>query len=371
MGGVYAWSLFVPMMKTQLGFSTAQTQLMIGMTLAVFALSMLITGKLEKKYGSRTLGLLSGFFMFSGYLLAGFSGGKFWPMCLSISIFAGIATGCGYVAGLIVPAKNYPNHRGLVVGISAAGFGGGAIILTYLVKYLISIQPDIGVLELFKFVGLLYGFIYAISFYFLQYDGSGKSTENLSLFKSSISFANPKFLILFFTMFSGAFAGLLVLSNLKPMVLSFGFSESVATFAISLYAIGNMLGRVFWGYTADKIGAIRSTISAFLVLLFFVLMLNMLPHTEIYIALTLVGIGLGYSSLFVLLPMLTTKVFGLDQFGTVYPYIFIAYGLAAITGPYLAGYIFDLNKSYSIAVLLSSALGASALAVFWFNRNRI
>ncbi|MBY0424354.1 MAG: hypothetical protein K2Q22_01855, partial [Cytophagales bacterium] len=47
LGGVYAWSIFVPMLKKQLTYSTSQTQLIVGLTLGVFTVSMIGAGRLE------------------------------------------------------------------------------------------------------------------------------------------------------------------------------------------------------------------------------------------------------------------------------------------------------------------------------------
>jgi OFA family oxalate/formate antiporter-like MFS transporter len=55
MGSVYAWSIFVPLMKSQWGFSTAEIQLTIGFCIATFAFAMLFTGNLEKKIGPRNM----------------------------------------------------------------------------------------------------------------------------------------------------------------------------------------------------------------------------------------------------------------------------------------------------------------------------
>jgi OFA family oxalate/formate antiporter-like MFS transporter len=104
-GSVYAWSVFVPELKTVYGFSTAQTQLVFGVLTAIFPTTMIFAGRVERRIGSRPLTALAALFFGSGYLLAGFSGGLFAGVLLGIGVLAGIGTGFGYLAALTTPSN--------------------------------------------------------------------------------------------------------------------------------------------------------------------------------------------------------------------------------------------------------------------------
>ena len=56
-GGVYAWSIFVPPLTANYNLTTVQTQIVFGFTIAVFSIAMIFAGKTEKKYGGTGLGL--------------------------------------------------------------------------------------------------------------------------------------------------------------------------------------------------------------------------------------------------------------------------------------------------------------------------
>ena len=170
LGGVYAWSIFVPLLKAELGFSSTQTQILIGSTLGIFALTMTVSGRLEQRFGPRLVASLSGFCLFLAYFLASKTQGEFSLLLLTISLLAGLATGFGYVVCLVVPAKNFPNHKGLAVGISLSGFGAGAILLSHYIKSLMEIQSDISILTIFFKVSLVYGMAALIAIPFLKYD---------------------------------------------------------------------------------------------------------------------------------------------------------------------------------------------------------
>ena len=134
LGGIYAWSELVPALEETVGLSIAQTQIIFGCLFGVFTVSMVLAGKLLYRFGPRVLAGVAGLFFGAGYLVASYSGGSFPLMLLGISLLAGIGTGTGYVCPLTTCMKWFPNHRGLVTGISMAGFGGGAVLLSALAE---------------------------------------------------------------------------------------------------------------------------------------------------------------------------------------------------------------------------------------------
>ncbi len=369
LGGIYAWSIFVPMMKAQLGFSTAQTQLLIGFTLATFALTMTFSGKLERRFGPMPLCIFSGLALFLSYFLGSLSGEHFWLFFFAFSLLAGLSTGLGYVCALVVPARLFPNQKGLAVGLSVAGFGGGAIFLSYLIAYLQSNEKAISLHHLFFYISGLYATIFLVATPLMRYPGSGNKSEKIGLFSIGFSMRDPRYRLLFFGMFAGSFAGLLVLGIVKPMLLSFGMSEAQSTFGISIIALGNMSGRFFWGAVADRLGPVFCILSAFSILSLSVLLLSFIP-TGAFSVLSLLGlIGLSYGAFFVLFPMLTSRIYGLEKLGSVYPFVFLAYGFAGISGPYAAGYIFDLSQSYAPALGISFGICSIGLLTFWLKKD--
>jgi OFA family oxalate/formate antiporter-like MFS transporter len=371
LGGVYAWSIFVPMLKKQLDFTTTQTQIIIALTLAIFALFMVVAGKLERKYGPRKVSTLGLIFLFLGYMLASFSGGNFVVLCLGIGLLCGIGTGCCYVCGVVVAAKNFPNNKGLATGISVAGFGAGAILLSFVVKYLLGVYPDLSVLDLFKYIGVIYAIIITFFVIFQNYEGAGDPSAKVSIGDRAVSFTDKKFLVLFFTMCAGSFAGLLVLTNVKPIALSYGFAEEIATLSITVLSLGNMSGRVIWGFVQDKIGTDRSVMFAYVILIAAAIIFNFIGVSAFMLFTTIILVGLGYSCIFVLFVTKTAQIYGVDKLGLVYPYVFLSYGVAAITGPMLGGVIYDISHSYNVALVISGVISLSGLVYYQMNVKKL
>ncbi len=370
LGGVYAWSIFVPMLKKQLNYSTSQTQLIVGLTLGIFASSMIFSGKFQKKFGPQLTASLGVICLFLGYILAYYSQGNFLILSLSIGGLCGIGTGFCYVCCLVVPAHNFPDHKGLATGIAVGGFGAGAILLTYVVKFMLAAAPDSTVLELFRLIGISYAIVISISIIFLRFN----TKPNIPVSETSIpsfSFTDPRFIILFVTMFAGTFAGLLILGNAKPLALSLGYNEEVATLSITLLAIGNMSGRVFWGWLLDKIGVDKSLLYAYFILFFAIVLVSFVSPSEWMLNVVLVLVGLGFSSNFVLFAGKTAQIYGIDKLGLIYPFIFLAYGIAGVIGPFVGGWLFDINQNYSLALLISGGMTLFGLILYQGSLTKI
>ncbi len=79
------------------------------------------------------------------------------------------------------------------------------------------------------------------------------------------------------------------------------------------------------------------------------------------------GIGFGFGANFVLFARETATLYGANNLGYVYPYIFLGYGISGIIGPVTGGLIFDLSGSYSLAAYIAAILSITGAIVFLFN----
>ncbi len=56
---------------------------------------------------------------------------------------------------------------------------------------------------------------------------------------------------------------------------------------------------------------------------------------------------------------------GVSKIGTIYPLVFLAYGLAAIVGPMIGGLFFDITGSYSVALLIGVVICFLAFLIYF------
>lgn len=160
--------------------------------------------------------------------------------------------------------------------------------------------------------------------------------------------------------FAGAFTGILVIGNLKPIALTQNIDEST----IVLFALANFLGRIVWGWLSDfysntvlvPIALILQGIAA-LGLIYF-------QKTDLIFILLVVIVGFCFGANFVLFARETIHKFGLSSYDKVYPYIFLDYGLGGIIGSVVRGKVFDAFGSYLSAMIFAFILSLIASIVY-------
>ncbi|PKL49267.1 MAG: hypothetical protein CVV42_06990 [Candidatus Riflebacteria bacterium HGW-Riflebacteria-2] len=351
LGGIYAWSSFVQPLTETFGLSRGQCGAIFGLTIAVFTIAMIPAGKFLNRYGASKTALTGSLFFAVGHILASYGNGNFVSLLFGYGLVVGTGIGFGYVCPLTTCMKWFPENRGLVTGIAVAGFGGGAIILSSVAEYLLYVQ-NYTVLELFRFIGAMFGSTAVIASLFIKDPPIHKSpverSDNADLFPHLLS---RTFVLTFLAMFAGTFSGLLIIGNLKPMMLDFGLGEMHATLAISLFAIGNILGRVIWGQIYDKFGAKNTILLSQILLFTALLLLNAGGSTSLLLTTMLIGAGFG--SCFVVYASTIVDRFGVKLFASLYPLCFLGYGLAAIIGPTSGGWLADNTGSFSSSINLS------------------
>jgi len=386
LGAIYAWSAFTGLLKASVenggyGFSVGQTQWIFSVGLAVFAVVMVWAGRQQAKIGPRPIAIAGGIVLGLGYILGGFLGKTFMSQLICIGVIGGAGIGLGYVVPIAVGVKWFPDKKGLISGLAVAGFGFGATLWVKLAggfKSLLWVVP-------WEFDGLLRtadGFmglpgvqavflIYGVMFLVLVVLGSIVMVNPPAGYKpagwtpppatagasgavdmtTGQMMRTPQFYMIWLTFFGSAMAGLMVIGCIAlfgkaALVNSGAVSDPVAAAtaagsAMALYAIFNGLGRIAWGSVSDKIGrkAALTLMCAFqgvIMLAFFYM-----GGSELGLIIAACIIGFNFGGNFSLFPAATADFFGNKNVGLNYGWVFLAYGVAGIVGPFLAGYFVD------------------------------
>ncbi len=361
LGGIYAWSIFVPYLMRDYKLSSGECGFIFGFSILSFTVTMLFSGRVIALRGTRFCAAIATLLFTAGYLLASFSNGSFALLWLGIGVVAGVGIGFGYVCPLTVGMKWFPDNKGLVTGVAVAGFGGGAVLLTTIAEAALS--RSVNVLVFFRWFALCSGLILLIAAALLS--EPDVNDEEIRAFNLRTAILSPGFALILPGMFAGTFAGLLIIGNLTPLTLRAGLSESAATVAVSIFAIGNALGRVVWGWLSDQI-AYRSI---YLSLVIFAAVTTLLLFTlPMWLHISVAGmLGFSFGSNFVIYASYISRYFGVTAFTQLYPLCFQSYGVAGLIAPGVGGWLADLTNSYSSALTLCIALLLCAALFIFFN----
>lgn len=365
LGGVYAWSIFVPELKNNYGFSSTQVQLIFGVLIAIFPTTMVFAGKLEHRFKPRTHGIISALLFSSGYLLSGFSNGNFYLILIGIGLLAGIGTGFGYLAALTTPVKWFPDKRGMVTGIVAAGFGLAAVLLSTLIELLLKRGFD--VLEIFTLIGIVYG---SIILFFALLMKKPNYTSDVPKVKISFMLGNKQFLKSVAGVFFGTFAGLLIIGNLSSIGAEYQLEAHTLVIGVSFFAIANFTGRLSWGFLSDHFNAARCITIALLFQAAGIFLIGFIQLTPFLYILLSFMIGFGFGGNFVLFAKVTSQTFGLANLGIVYPYVFLGYGAAGIFGPLTGGMLYDHFQNFNAATYIAALMSVAGAVLYLFGTKQ-
>lgn len=357
LGCVYAWSAFVPSLANEHRLTNGRCGLIFGITIAVFTVVMIAAGRLLVTFGPRIIAVSGALLFSAGYLLASFSSGRFDLIFIGIGVLKGAGIGACYVCPLTVAMKWFPNYKGLVTGITVAGFGGGAIIISNLVHFML-VQLEMNVLQVFRINGIVLGTIAFVAAMLLkepQVHNLDSSKINISLKAIKQHIMSKTFVMLWIGMFAGTFAGLLVVGNLKPIILSGGFDDRIATLGISIFAVGNALGRIVWGQIHDRLN-VRATVLFSLSSLAIALAPLAARISEGYLLMTIGIAGAGFGACFVVYALSIVRIYGTQLFPVLYPICFLGYGLAGIIGPAMGGWLADLTNSFTAGIIIGISI---------------
>ncbi|MDG5800541.1 MFS transporter [Marinilabiliaceae bacterium ANBcel2] len=365
LGTIYAWSIYVPYLTNDYNLSTAQTQIVFGAFISIYTITMILVRNIIEKYGPKITGILAALLYISGYLLIYFGGVSFPVLFIGISLLSGIATGFGYLISISVPVAWYPQKKGLITGLVSGGFGAGAIAESYIAGNLIS--REINLELVFLILGITKGIIFLIaSSLIVKKNDRSISASDLIPVKNLIN--DKRFIKLFIAIFTGTFAGLMIVGNLRPIGQQYSIPTNTLIMGITIFSVANFSGRMIWGWINDYIaGKILIPLSLILTGIFtlYAGTVTLTPTTYI-IAAFLTGFIFGAN--FVLYANETAKVYGLHNLGKIYPFIFFGYGISGIAGPSAGGVLKDLTGTYQSASILALILALLVTILLLFSQ---
>ena len=147
LGAVYIWSVFQTPLKAYFpDWTETQVTLPAKIVLAFFALSVIVGGRFQDKFGPRIVATAGGLTLGLGLVLARFTGhfestvAIVW-LILTFSVIGGCGIGIAYVCPIATCVKWFPDKRGLITGLAVAGFGAGAFFFAPLAKAFVSDAP--------------------------------------------------------------------------------------------------------------------------------------------------------------------------------------------------------------------------------------
>ena len=127
LGTLYAWSVFVAPLEKEFGWKRAETSNVFTIAVVVFALTFIVAGRLQDKFGPFWVSLTGGILVSLGFFLCAYTHSLTY-LYVCFGVIGGLGNGFGYATPIPVMAKWFPDKRGLAVGLAVGGYGAGSAI---------------------------------------------------------------------------------------------------------------------------------------------------------------------------------------------------------------------------------------------------
>jgi OFA family oxalate/formate antiporter-like MFS transporter len=371
LGTLYAWSVFVAPLEKEFGWKRTQTSMVFTIAVVVFAISFILAGRLQDKFGPTWVSVTGGLLVSIGFLACAWTHSLNW-LYFWFGVMGGIGNGFGYSTPIPVMAKWFPDRRGLAVGLAVAGYGGGSAIFGPLAN--LKLIPDYGWRTTFVVLGCIFVVMTMVGAYLLKNPPTGyrptgwtpspaaKAVATTYEFAPREVLRTPTFYLMWIAYALGTSAGLMVISQLVPFAKSRGISSAaLATMGLVVGALGSASGRILSGWLSDALGRLNT--------------LRLMIGVSAIAMPILYWVGGNVASLYVMVfavywcygtqlsvnASTTSDFWGTKNAGINYGLLFTSWGVAGIIGPRIAGVLFDKYKNYEYAFYTASLLAVIAL----------
>ncbi len=375
LGSLYAWSVFVPPLEREFGWTRAQTSWVYTIAIVCFALTFIFAGRLQDRKGPRICALLGGVLVSLGFVLASFTS-SLAMLYVFYGVVVGIGNGFGYSTPMPVASKWFPDRRGLVVGLMVGGYGGGqAIFGTLASGWLV---PTVGWRTTFLILGAIFFVMTMTGTLLIRNPPAGYRPPGWSPAQAAAPRADfttrdmlgtSAFYFLWIAYCLGTTAGQMTISQLVPFARSAGLGASVATISLIVSSCGNAGGRIFSGWLSDALGRLP-TIKTMVLISAAAMPALFLWRANVVAFYTLVAVVYWcYGTQLSVFASTTADYYGTRHLGLNYGMLFTAWGAAGILGPAIAARVFDRFGDYRYAFFAAAAFALGAFASLMFVRT--
>ncbi len=367
LGTLYAWSIFMPALQAEFGWSRATVTIPFTVAGLVFAFGMVPAGRIQDIKGPRPLIIFSAITSVVGYGLSAMAQNLPW-LIVSYGIIMGAAMAAGYSAVVAGGLKWFPDMKGTATGILVGGFGASAAVFGPIAHYVVR---ELGWRTAFRWLGIAFAAIIALCSFALVNPPKGwrpagwdPSTAK-GLRKHSPEYTGyefpfkamlqtPQFWMMWTQFILILCGGFSIIVHLRPLALELGLSPAAATSLVAIISLSNLSGRFFLSPLSDAIGRLKSFT------LVGVLMASATAAAPLAAILNIPGLlyfsaivgGVAFGGYLGLSPAFTADSWGMKNVGVNYGAMLSAWGIASFIGPYFTGLIRDSVGSYNPAYFI-------------------
>ena len=349
-GTIYAFSVFLKPMEALLGIGRTQMTLVFSLASIFLTMGMVAGPKLYRRFSATSLLLSGGLTSATGLAIAA-QASSLMELILGYGVLFGLGGGIGFVLVQQGMNQSVSKMSGLANGYVVSLYPLGAMIGVPLFGWSITEYGLKVTLLSLACTVLIASCITALLF----------RVANIGMQDAAAAQADSEarhwgvFARLFVVFFLAAAAGLTVMSQAAGILQAYGAKTGFALGATTLITGAIAAARIGGGWLVDRFAMPHVAAFAHLLALSGSLLLLALPSAAMALpALAMIGMGYGFVSGSTAGAI--AQYWHKNAFGRVAGQIYIAWCIAAISLPVLAGWLFDRTQSYAQAMMIACAV---------------
>jgi MFS transporter, OFA family, oxalate/formate antiporter len=363
--------------------TNAQAATPFSLAVMIFALFMIPGGRIHDRFGPKVGAILGGLSLAAGCVVAGMMK-SYTGLIIGFGVLGGIGMGIGYAAPTPAALKWFgPQKRGLIAGLVVGGYGGAAIYISPLGKWLID---NFGISGSFIGLGIFFAVVIIIAAQFLSWPpkayvppGASQSSKKIAAttgrdWSAGDMMKTWQFYALVVLFIGSTQSGLMIIANatgiLNSAATGIPFFAANAWILASYGGLVNASGRVVTGLYSDKIGRNNAyTLNCAISALCLAAMPSVIASKNILLLFIVVGVAYWqYGGGLSLLPSYTADFYGAKNLGVNYGLVFLGWGLGFFMAR-LAGTIKDITGSLDLAFYISAGILVVAVGLCRLTRK--
>jgi len=375
----YGWTLFVNPMKKANNWDVTGIQLAFSIFIALETWLTPVEGwiadTLGPHRGPKLVAAMGGLCVALGWIIN--SAASSLGMLYVGAIVSGIGGGAVYATCVGNAVKWFPDRRGLAVGITAAGYGAGAVVTVIPIQMMIK---SAGYASTFFWFGLIQGaVIFAVAWLLkAPLPGEVPAATKVKVLQSRNSstprqmLTSPVFWLLYVMFVLVSASGLIATAQIALIAKNYDvadtvilFGASTLTVALIVDGIANGGARPFFGWVSDQIGREYTMAIAFGLGGVAYWLLGSLGTSPWGFVICAALIFFTWGEIFSLFPSTCTDIFGAKYATTNASFLYTAKGLSAFLVP-LANELKEYTGSWHMVFVVAAVMNFVVVALALF-----
>jgi MFS family permease len=356
-----SYGVFLPILAEGFGWSRGAISAALSMNLLIGGIAGFAAGALADRYGPRLILVVTVLLAGTAFALVSMVD-ALWQLYLLVGLVGGVGMSSFYLLSATTIARWFDARRGLALALVLVGFNLGYISAGPLAAWLIE---RFGWREAYALIGTGCGALSMLAALTVRspregevapgrLDGSAarggpgpRAEERGATLAQALAdprqwYLNASWLL------QGGLAFMISVHAVPFVRDQGGLSLAVASLALTAYGIGSVIGRLAAGAVSDRIGAGATIRVAFIVQIASLAALLLWPSPEGRLA-SLVAFGIGFAAADTMTVKVMPDVFGMRALGAIMGVVTLGWRLGAALGPTVAGSLYDVTGSYTLA----------------------